>query len=541
VAFSAVLIWMDTTVLNVALERLADPRAGLGASPKDLQWAVGAYSLTFATVLFAAGALGDRRGHRTILLTGIVIFGLASVWAAWSSSPLELIGARALMGAGGAMMMPSSMAIIAATFPPERRAAAIGAFSAFSGVGLACGPVLGGVLIDHFWWGSVFLANVPVVVLSLIGVVAVVPATRSPASRRLDIAGIALSSAALLLLAYGLIEGGQAGWGRSTVWGSLLAGLVVVGVFVVWELRRAEPSFDPRLFIDRGFAAGNVALGVMFLGITGQSFYSTFYLQGARGMSTWTAGLAALPAALGVTIGAPLGARGVRRFGFRPVAAPALGLTALTYGMNALYTLHTPLVVFEVLAAGAGLGVGATVAPTTAAVIARLPAARMGAGSAVNNTVRQVGSLLGVAALGTVIASVYRSGIAPSLAGLAPAERAAARPSAEATRRVAAATGRSDLVRAANDAFLHAMHVTALCACGVAVLGVAVLILGFRSSRAPAPAVAPAPLPAPAGPPTVPAPTGSGVAAGVSLAGAVDRPGSDSAEASRCPTSAPRS
>jgi len=511
-SFTAVLIWMDATVLAVALERLADPRRGLGASPGDLQWAVGAYSLTFATVLFVSGALGDRRGHRTILAAGIVTFGAASVWAAWSPTALQLILARGLMGAGGAMIMPSSMAILAASFPPEKRAAAIGTFSASSGVGLACGPMLGGALIDHFWWGSVFLINVPVVVIALIGVRAVVPPTASAASRRLDLVGIALSTAGLLLLAYGLIEGGQAGgWDRGRVWGSLAGGVAVLAAFVVTELRQAEPSFDPRLFADRRFAAGNIALGAMFLAMAGQSFYSSFYLQGARGMSPWTAGLLSLPAALGVVVGAPTGARLVRRFGFPAIAAPALGLLGGATALNALFTAGTPLAVFCLVGAVAGVGGGATVAPTTAAVIASLPPARIGAGSAVNNTVRQVGSLLGVAVLGTVLATAYRRGIGPSLTGLPPAERALAQPSAEATRRVALTAGRPRLLDAANDAFMHAMHVTALCAGGIALAGALGLALAFRSARAsagPAPAAGPGQpvAPGPAAQPT-PVPT----------------------------------
>src|SRR5690349_20462948 len=186
---SAVLIWVDATVLGIALERLADPAAGLAATPGQLQWAVGAYSLFFATALFAAGALGDRFGHRTILLLGLAIFGLASAAAAWSTGATELIAARALMGTGGAMIMPASMAIIGSTFPPKRRAGAIAAWSASAGVGVAAGPVVGGLLIDHFWWGSVFLINLPIVALALLGVALVVPKPRLRPSRLLPDAG----------------------------------------------------------------------------------------------------------------------------------------------------------------------------------------------------------------------------------------------------------------------------------------------------------------------------------------------------------------
>jgi MFS family permease len=197
--FAAVLIWIDTTILGIALERIADPRTGLGATPGELQWAVGSYALLFATALFAAGALGDRYGHRTILVLGLLCFGAASLWAAWAGDATGLILARGLMGLGGAMMMPTSMAIIGATFPPERRAGAIAAWSASSGVGVALGPLLGGVLVDHFWWGSVFLVNLPVAALALVGVLVVVPNPKLPQRRRPDPVGLVLSTAGLAL------------------------------------------------------------------------------------------------------------------------------------------------------------------------------------------------------------------------------------------------------------------------------------------------------------------------------------------------------
>ncbi len=481
---SAVLIWIDTTVLGIALQRLADPVAGLGATPGQLQWAVGAYALLFATGLFAAGALGDRFGHRSILLIGLVVFGLASAGAAWSANATELIVARALMGAGGAMIMPTSMAIIGSTFPPERRTGAIAAWSASAGVGVAAGPVLGGVLIDNFWWGSVFLINLPIVAAALIGVALVVPNPRSPQRRRLDPLGLVLSTAGLFALAYGLIEGGQReGWGRWPVWGSIVLGLALIAAFVLAELRAAQPSFDPRLFRNRRFAAGNVALGTLFLAITGQSFYSTFYLQGARGLSALEAGFVTLPGALGVIVGAALGARLAPRFGVARVSGTALFLFTLCVAANVLFTVDTSLVWFCLAGGLAGTAIGTAVAPTTAAVIGALPMDRMGAGSAVNNTIRQVGSVVGVALLGTVLANAYQRAIAPSLGGLPAAAQDAAQPSAEATRRVAATIGRPGLIDSANEAFIHAMHVTAACAAVIALIGAVVLVAAFTSPR----------------------------------------------------------
>jgi EmrB/QacA subfamily drug resistance transporter len=479
--FSAVLIWLDATVLGVALERLADPAGGIGASPAQLQWAVGAYSLLFATVLFLAGALGDRYGHRTILVLGLLAFGAASAWAAWASSPSQLVVARGLMGAGGAMIMPASMSIIGWVFPPQRRAAAIAAWSSSAGVGVAAGPLLGGVLIDHFWWGSVFLVNVPVVALALVGVAVLLPNPRTPLRRRPDPLGLLLSTVGLFALAYGLIEGGQdTDWARWQVWGSIVGGVAILAGFVVVELRAAQPSFDPRLFRVPRFAAGNAALATMFFAITGQMFYSTFYLQGARHMSALDAGLAGLPGALGVIAGSPAGTRLAGRFGVAPVTGTALTVLALTVAANIGFDVDTPLVWFLLVGAVSGIAIGAVVAPVTAAVLAELPMERMGAGSAVSNTVRQVGNVLGVALLGTVLTTTYRHGISPHLAGLPPAAQESAGSSAEATRHAAAAVSRPDLVSTADNVFIHAMHVTAVWGAVVALLGAVALVAAFR-------------------------------------------------------------
>ena len=509
---SAILIWIDATVLGIALERLADPVTGLGATPGQLQWAVGVYSLFFATALFAAGALGDRYGHRTVLMTGMTVFGASSAWAAWADGPVSLILARALMGIGGAMIMPTSMAIIGWTFPPERRAAAIAAWSASAGIGVATGPVLGGVLIDHFWWGSVFLINLPLVAAGLIGTALVVPNPRSPQRRRLDPLGLGLSTLGLLGVAYGLIEGGQGGgWARWQVWGSIAVGVVLIAGFLFSEWREHQPSFDPRLFRNRRFAAGNFALAALFLTVTGQSFYITFYLQGARGLTALHAGLLSLPGAVGVVVGAPLGARLARRFGVAAVAGTALAAFALCHVLNITFAVDTSLIWFCIVGGIAGTAIGAAVAPTTAAVIGALPMDRIGAGSAVNNAIRQVGSVLGVALLGTILSNVYQHKIASSLDDLPAAVRETAAGSAEATRRTAAAIGRPDLVQSANDAFIQSMHIAATVAAACALLGAVALAWAFRTNRpessAPAtgaPAAAASVTGAPAPTPTTP-------------------------------------
>ncbi|WP_069165395.1 MFS transporter [Nocardia altamirensis] len=483
---SSLLIWLDNTILSTTFETLADPVRGLGADPAQLQWATGSYTLVFATLMFTAGALGDRFGHRTVLLAGMAIFGAASVWAAYASDASQLIAARAVMGAGSALIMPATMAILTWTFTGPARANAIGLFSASAGVGLAAGPLLAGVLLQHFWWGSVFLVNVPVVVLGLIGIGALVPNFRSPTPRPLDPAGLLLSISGLAALAYGLIRAGQvASWSRLDVWAPITAGLILLTAFVLVELRIRQPSFDPRLLAERTFGGGNAALGLLFFAMTAVGFYGAFYLQGARGFSALEAGLASSAAAIGVMIGGPLGVRLVRRWSLRPVAGTALVVAGLAMGSFGLFDLHTPIIWNEIVLLVQGLSIGMVISPVTAALMNTLPLERAGAGSAVTNTVRQTGSVLGIAVGGTIMSIAYRRGIEGSLSDIPGPVQDQARASAELARHVAGTISRPDLAHAADNAFIHAMHVGTVWTMLIALTGAAVLILTIRPDRKP--------------------------------------------------------
>ncbi|MFC9999464.1 MFS transporter [Nocardia sp. NPDC127526] len=487
---SSVLIWLDNTILGTALETLADPVHGLGANPAELQWATGSYTLIFAALMFTAGALGDRFGHRTVLATGLALFAASSVWAAYAGDVGQLIAARAAMGVGSALIMPPTMAIVTWTFTGPARAAAIGLFSTSAGIGLAAGPLLAGLLLDHFWWGSVFLVNLPVVAVALAGIAALVPNFRSPTRRPLDPAGLALSVSGLGALAYGLIKAGQvASWTPLDVWAPIVAGMVLLIVFVLVESRSAQPSFDPRLLAERTFGGGNAALGLLFLAMTAVGFYGAFYLQGARGFSPLEAGLANAPAALGVIVGGPLGIRLVRRFTLRPVAVPALVTAALAMGSFALFGLDTPIIWNEIVVSIQGLALGIVIGTVTAALMSTLPLERAGAGSAVTNTVRQTGSVLGIAIGGTIMSIVYSRAMAGSVQDLPPAVADRMRESAELARPTAAALGRPDLAHAADDAFVHALHVGALWVMAFTLVAAAVLAItlspsGIRSQSA---------------------------------------------------------
>ncbi|MFF8643104.1 MFS transporter [Streptomyces sp. NPDC015345] len=482
----SLVIWLDNTVLSTTLETLADPVRGLNADPAELQWATGSYTLAFATLMFTAGALGDRFGHRTVLVTGLVVFAGSSLWAAYAGDAGQLIAARAAMGLGSALIMPANLAILMWTFSGPARTTAIAVSSTSAGVGMAAGPVLAGLLLDHFWWGSVFLVNVPVVALALIGIAMLVPNFRSPVRRPLDPAGMLLSISGLAALAYGLIRAGQvAAWSHADVWAPIAAGLVLLTAFVLVELRIKSPSFDPRLLAQRAFGGGNAALGLLLFAMAAITFYSAFYLQGARGFSPMEAGLATLPTALGAVLGATLGARLVRRWSLRPVCVPALTVAALSMGAYGLLGLRTPLVWIEIVLLVQGLSIGMVIGPVTAAMISSLPLAQAGAGSAVTNTVRQTGSVVGIAVGGTIMSIVYRRAIDPSLSEVPGPVRDRARVSAEQARHVATATDRPTLVHAADDAFVHAMHVGAVWVMLVALVGAAVLVTALRPTGKP--------------------------------------------------------
>lgn len=479
----SLLIWLENTVLSTTLETLADPARGLGASPGQLQWATGSYTLAFATLMFTAGALGDRFGHRTVFSSGLVIFAGSSLWAAYASDVGQLIAARAVMGMGSALITPAMMAILMWTFTGPARAAAIGVFSTSAGVGMAAGPVLAGFLLDHFWWGSVFLVNVPVAALTLVGLAVLVPNFRSPTRRPLDPAGMLLSIGGLVALAYGLIRAGQvAAWTRADVWAPIVVGLALLAVFVLVELRVKAPSFDPRLFARRAFGGGNVALGLLLFGVAAITFYNAFYLQGALGFSPMKAGLANIPTAVGALVGAPLASRLVRSLPLRLVAVPALTVAALTMGGYGFLGLQTPLVWIETLLLIQGLAVGMVIGPVTAALISDLPLEQAGAGSAVTNTVRQTGSVIGIAVGGTIMSITYRRTIEPSLDGTPGPVQDQARVSAEQARHVATTAHRPSLAQAADDAFIHAMHVGAGLIAGIALVGAVVLLIALPAA-----------------------------------------------------------
>lgn len=423
-------IVIDNTVLNVALKTIASPadKGGIGASQSALEWAINSYTLVFAGLLFTFGVVGDRIGRKRVLMAGLVLFGLGSLFSAYSHSPDQLIAARAVMGLGGAAVMPQTLSIIANVFEPHERARAIGIWTSAVGIGVAIGPVLGGVLLSHFWWGSVFLINVPVTIIGVIAALILIPESRNPEHARIDYVGVLASVLGLVLLVFGIVQGGDGeSWGSLGVLGPALGGLVVLGLFAWYESRIEHPSLDVRLFKVRALSASVGSIALLFFGMGGVYFFSSFYLQNARGYSPLETGLLAVPFALGQFIMSPRSASLVTRLGVRPVMLTAMLMNAIAIGGWAFLGVHSPIWIVAVLFFIQGAGLGIAIPAATSTVMEALPRERAGAGSALTNTARQVAVALSVAVLGSILSQAYRNSLSPTLNALPAATRGASR------------------------------------------------------------------------------------------------------------------
>ena len=481
---SLLIVVIDNTILNTALPTLARV---LKASTTDLQWITDAYTLTFAALLIMAGALGDRFGRRKALLGGLVIFAAGSAWAALSGDASTLIAARALMGVGAAFVMPATLSILTAVFPVKERAGAIALWSGIAGVGIVVGPTLGGLLLAHFYWGSVFWVNVPLVVVALTAVLAVVPDLpgRREAGARLDTIGAVLSSAAMLAVIDAVIEGPNRGWTSATTLAELAIGAGLVAAFVYRELHVASPLIDVRVFRHRAFSAASGAIGLTFLALFGSLFGLTQYLQLVHGYSPLSAGLRALPFAAAVMVTAPLSSKLVARLGIRAVI-PA-GLTLMGGGLLML-TAMTPVTSYAFIAAGVaimGTGMGLVMAPAGESIMSVLPPEQAGAGSAVNDTVQELGASLGIAIIGSIMASSFRHGLDAS--GLPAPVVAAARSSIAAADATAAHAGPAgaQILEVAHESFTSAMTTGFTVAGIIAVAGALVVAIALprRTAR----------------------------------------------------------
>ncbi|GAA2522501.1 MFS transporter [Streptomyces fimbriatus] len=486
---SLLIVVLDNSILNVAIKTISTPApTGLGATQSELEWAINSYTLVFAGLLFTAGLLGDRLGRKKVLIGGLAVFGIGSALAAFSGSPAELIGFRAVMGLGAAFVMPATLAVLMNVFERDEQPKAIGIWTGGVGLAIAIGPITGGVLLDHFWWGSVFLVNVPIVLFAVALMLWLVPDSRDPKPGRIDPLGVVLSVTGLVLLVYGIIKGGRlADFTDATVLSTVGAGLAVLAVFVVVEKRSDHPSIDVTYFRSKVFSAAIAAVALVFFALMGVTFFAVFYIQSVRGYSPLDTGLLLLPLAATQMIFAPRARLLVDRFGHRATTTGGLVMLAATLAAFALLDADTPIWFLEVVFFLMGTGMAHVMTPVSVVIMQALPREKAGSASALSNTFRQVGGALGIAVLGSVLSAAYRTDIEDELGLLPPGARHAAGESIEATLAAADRLGARGeaLVGEAGDAFLHAMHVTALWGAGVAVAGAIVTAL-FLPGRTPA-------------------------------------------------------
>jgi EmrB/QacA subfamily drug resistance transporter len=465
---SLLIVIIDDTIINVAIPTL---QRALGASATALQWIVDAYIVVFAGLLLTMGSLGDRFGRKRFLQLGLLVFLGSSLLGAYAESTNWLIVARALMGVGGALIMPSTLSILVDVFPREERVKAIGIWTGVASLGIPLGPIVGGWLLEQFWWGSAFLLNVPIALVALVAGWILVPESRDPAPARPDLPGLALSVVILTSLVYGIIEAPASGWTSGTVIGSLALAVVAGAAFVIYETRTFAPMIDLQLFRNPRLAWGTVSMTLAGLAIGGLAFELTQYLQFAQGYSPLQAGLRFLPIAIGFGIASPIAQHLVPRVGTARTVAAALGGAALVFAALSFAQAGTSYWLIGIPLLLIGLGLGAAFVPATDAVMAAMPEANAGLGSAINDAGRQVGAAFGVGILGALANAGYRSGIGDAVSALGADLAATAERSVGSALGIAGGVGGTAgeaLRRAAIGAFMDGF--------GLAMLAGAVLL-----------------------------------------------------------------
>jgi EmrB/QacA subfamily drug resistance transporter len=484
---SVLLVVVDNTIVNVALPTISRK---LDASTQSLQWIVDAYTLTFAGLLLVAGNLGDRLGRRRVLQVGLALFAVFSVAAALSRTSGELIAARTAMGAAAALVYPATLAILNNVFTnPRERATAIGVWSGVSGLAVAIGPVAGGVLLEHFDWNSVFYVSVPVAIIALVAGRFLLPDSKDQNAGRFDPVGALLSMAGITLLTWSIIEAPGHGWGSAWTMGGIIGSFGILGLFAWWQVRRPDPLLDVRLFRNPRFTAASVAIALAFFGLFGFIFMITQYFQAVRGYDPLHAGVATLPFAV-ITGGlAPVAIMAMKRFGTKLIVAAGLALMSGGFVVAVLTPVgadywHQIIAAMALMAAGLAF----TTSPATDAIMGALPRSKAGAGSAVNDTTREVGGTLGVAIVGSVLNSAYGSRAVHSLTHLGASHAVAAKASDSVIAGMTTAAHFPPALQAAatsgvQDAFITGLHEGSLVA-AVATAAAALLALAFLPARA---------------------------------------------------------
>lgn len=495
---SLLVIVLDNTILNVALPTLAKD---LHASGSDLQWIVDSYVLVFAGLLLSAGALGDRFGRRGALSTGLVLFAAGSVAAMTANSASMLIGARAFMGIGGALVMPATLSILTNVFTdPKERAKAIGLWATVGGLGVALGPITGGWLLEHFHWSAAFAINIPIAAVALVAGRVYVPTSRDPETPPLDLPGAFTSIVGLGALVWGIITAGEHGWTAPAPLVAFAIATASLGAFVAWERHTAHPMLDVAFFKSGRFTAASVGVALAYFALFGSLFLISQLLQLVLGYSALDAGLRLLPLALTMALFSSVSNKLVDLVGTRVVVASGMTIVAVgllwagSIGHGGSYADYLPGLVLL------GTGIALTWGPTTESIMGSLPASKAGVGSAVNDTVREVGGALGVAVLGSVLSSQYTSAVSSSTGGLADGAAHAADDSLGGAVGVAQQLGGDTgaaLLHAAQGAYIDGFGLALTVAACVALAGAVVAAI-WLPSREPAPPTDYAPAAAPA-------------------------------------------
>ena len=480
------LISLDNTILNVALPSVV---RALHTTSSQLQWIVDAYAVVFAGLLFTFGALGDRVGRKWVFMGGLFVFGAGSALAAWSATPDRLIVARAVMGVGAAALMPCTLSILTNVFTTERdRSMAIGLWSGTTGLGVAIGPILGGILLAHYWWGSVFLINVPIAMTGLVAAIFLVPNSKNPLAKRADSVGAVLSMMGLGLLLWGIIEAPNRGWTSPLILGAFAGSAIIIGCFVVWELHSDHPMLPLQFFRKRRYSAAIASLGLVLFALLGMFFLMTQYLQFCLGFTPIKTGLGILPVALVLLVVAPLSTPLARKFGTKWVVVGGLLIIAVGLGLLSRTTVHSTYIDSLPSFLLIGLGVGLALAPSTESIMGSLPREEAGVGSASSDTSMQVGGALGVAVLGTALIIRYQNFMQPLLAHQAmPASvhtliLGSLGGALAVAQRVPGTLGNT-LAEAARQGFISGMDLALIIAAGV-VAAAALVVLVLLPNRA---------------------------------------------------------
>jgi EmrB/QacA subfamily drug resistance transporter len=469
----------DMTILNVALPTMA---RDLGATTGEQQWMADAYVVVFAALMLPAGLLGDRFGRRRMLIAGLGVFLAGSVVGALAGDVNWVIAARAFMGVGGALVTPLALSVLPSLFGPDERTKAVGVISAASALGLPLGPIIGGWLLNHFWWGSVFLVNVPMAALGIAACVFLLPETRDPASPKVDTLSTALTATGLGALIYAIIEAPERGWGDALVLAMFAAAVVLLTALVLRERRVARPMLDMTLLAQRGFLFNTLAATLVMFVLSGLLFVLPPYLQAVLGHDAFGTGLRLLPMMGGLMVAARAAQPVVARFGPRAVVSAGLVVLAFAALLGSRTAVDSGYGFTALWLSIAGLGFGFSVVPAMDGALGTLPRDRAGSGSGLLMTLRQVGAAIGIALLGSLLAGVFRDRL--DVTGL-PAQAAdTAGDSVVAAHLIAEQARAAHLAASANSAYVHGMNVVLL-VCGIAALVSALLAAAFLPRATP--------------------------------------------------------